>query len=264
MRYYYREHLAGYRKVREEGKTAWGEIHGASCFEDFSSRGFLEAVLPRLGFSVYRPVALECGCGTGPGACFLAKRGFRVDGIDLVPEAIEMAREEARKRGLRIHYEATDVCRLPHTGRQYDVILDSYCLQCIVTDADRKSVFAAVRARLKPDGYYLVSSAMFDRGRLSDVRVGDSRRGVVYNRYGENGLIDMSTGIALVRLDEGPGDYEDAIEIGGEWYLPSRRHLEAAALRRELEEEGFEVLYQDEGYGGNLIAVLEGSGARLH
>ena len=74
MKYYYKEHLEGYQKIKEEGKTSWGEIHGFPGFENFASRAFLEEFLPRLYFPNPNPTVLECGCGTGPGACYLAER----------------------------------------------------------------------------------------------------------------------------------------------------------------------------------------------
>ena len=52
MKYYYREHLLGYERVRAKGKTAWGEIHGVDGFDNFSSRAFLDEILPRLRLSV--------------------------------------------------------------------------------------------------------------------------------------------------------------------------------------------------------------------
>jgi 2-polyprenyl-3-methyl-5-hydroxy-6-metoxy-1,4-benzoquinol methylase/8-oxo-dGTP pyrophosphatase MutT (NUDIX family) len=257
MKYYYREHNLGYRKIKAEGKTAWAEIHGHIGFENFSSRAFLEAALPQLRLPVPRPTALEVGCGTGPGACFLAERGFQVDAIDLIPMAIEMARELAQERNLDIHYDVQDICELPHRGKHYDVIVDSFCLQCIVTDADRQSVFSSVRTRLKPSGYYLISTAMFDPGRFrAEERVWDAETGIVYNRYGD-GIIDAATGIAYQTLDDKVEDYPDAINIEDMWYLPSRRHLTAPALRAELQAAGFSVLSQDELYGGNVICVRE-------
>jgi len=84
MKYYYREHILGYQRVKAEGKTAWAEIHGHTGFENFSSRAFLEAVLPQLWFSVTHPAGLEVGCGTGPGICLLSERfnqGLRYPGV---------------------------------------------------------------------------------------------------------------------------------------------------------------------------------------
>jgi SAM-dependent methyltransferase len=256
MKYYYREHLQGYQRIRAEGKTTWGEIHGGEGFEDFASRAFLEFALPRLRLPSTPPSALEIGCGTGPGACFLAARGFRVDAIDLIPDAIDMARQQAQLRGLEIDFRVQDVTELPHDGPRYGLIVDSYCLQGIVTDADRQSVYAAVRARLVPDSTYLVSSAMFDPERFHpDERIVDETNGTAYHRYGDDGLIDPATGIVYVPLDKDPGAYEGAAQIQDRWYLLNRRHHRPATLRAELEAAGFRVLYQDDGYGGNLICV---------
>ena len=146
MKYSYREHLSGYQRIEREGKSSWGEIHGhPDGFERFPSRPFLEQVSLQLEFESKRPQALELGCGTGPGACFLAERGFRVDAVDLIPTAIDIAHRIAAERKLNIHYEVMDVTKIPLSGVRYDLIVDSYCLQSIVLDADRESVFSAVR-----------------------------------------------------------------------------------------------------------------------
>ena len=253
MKYYYREHIKGYEQVKAEGKTAWAEIQGYTGFENFASREFLKKVLPLLHFSVPHPTVLEYGCGTGPGACFLAEKGFQVDGIDLIPLAIEIAKEQAEERNLSIHYEVQDICELPHEGKLYDMIVDSYCLQGIVTDEDRQKVFAAVRARLKAEGYFLISSAIFNESwyRPDDI-IPDAQSGIVYNGYGESMIIDMQSSIVYIRLEESPGNYEDAVQISGAWYLPIRRHRKPPALKAEIEAAGFDVSYQD---GEDMICV---------
>jgi SAM-dependent methyltransferase len=246
MKYYYREHLKGYQQVKEEGKTAWAEIRGETGFGNFASREFLETALPMLHFSAPHPAALEYGCGTGPGACFLVERGFQVDASDLIPLAIEIAREQAEKRNLKIRYSVMDICELPHEGKKYDLIVDSYCLQGIVTDEDRQKVFAAVRTRLKPDGYYLISTAIFDESRFRpDDTFTNINSGIDYNRYGEFLLIDMRSSIVYAPLEESPGNYEDTVQIGNTWYLPVRRHRKPPDLKAELEAAGFSVSFID-------------------
>jgi 2-polyprenyl-3-methyl-5-hydroxy-6-metoxy-1,4-benzoquinol methylase len=94
-RYYRPEHEDAYRRIEREGKTSWDDLHGGGGFEDFSSRAFLEQILPTLALDPSRTDVLEYGCGTGPGACFLAARGFRVEAIDLVPRAIRLAKRFA-------------------------------------------------------------------------------------------------------------------------------------------------------------------------
>jgi len=258
MKYYYLEHIEGYQRVKAEGKVAWSEIHGGVGFEDFAARGFLAAVLPTLRFETTEPTVLNYGCGTGPDACFLAEHGFRVDAVDLIPTAIEIARQQAAERGLDIRYVVQDICDLPREGKQYDMVVDSYCLQCIVFDAERQRVFSAVRARLKPSGYYLISTAIMDQEhqQLLDPEhtFTDGATGVAYTRYGE-GIIDARTGIVLNPLSAEPTDLPDAIEINGAWYLPHRRHLTPAQLEAELARAGFQVIYRHPEHTGSVVCV---------
>jgi SAM-dependent methyltransferase len=249
MKYYYPEHLDGYARIKAEGKTAWGEIHGHEGFDNFPSRPFLLTALSRLHFSNPQPTALELGCGTGPGACLLAELGFRVDAVDLIPTAIEIAREMAAQRKLNIRFAVQDICDLPHDGPKYDLIVDSYCLQCIVKDDDRARVFAAVKARLT--GYYVISTAYFAADHLSQETVVDGA--VTYYLY-KGDLLDITTFTVYRVLNDAPDEYPDAVQIAGQWYLPYRRHRPPACLRAELQAAGFRVLYQD---GGHLICEKE-------
>ncbi|WP_427892476.1 class I SAM-dependent methyltransferase [Kribbella sp. GL6] len=231
MRYYYAEHQTAYRQLMRDGFTQWNDLFGESwTFEEFPNRAFLESVLGRL---VPGGEVLEYGCGTGPAACFLAERGFRVDAVDLIPEAIVVARRLAAQRGVAVNFAVQDMCAMPPGSKQYDVVLDSYCLQSIVTDADRSNVLRAVRERLKPNGYYVLSTAMYDANRVYDGEF----------RY------DDQTGICY---QETAGPTDDAIQLDGTWYLPHRRHLRPDALRSELETAGLSVIEQN---GGNVIAT---------
>lgn len=273
MKYYYREHLAGYQRMKTEGKRSWGEIHGhPDDLVSFSSKPFLECVLSRLRILCDHPMALELGCGTGPGACFLAGRGFRVTGIDLIPAAIEVAREIARERHLDVQYEVMDVTQMPHDGARYDLIVDSYCLQGIVLDSDRGKGFSAVRARLNPSGYYLISTAMYEETRHHpEDQIADPQSGAVFHRVDDHDIFDPETeifyelfpGTMLTELVESPEDYEETVEIAGKWYLPKRRYRTPESLRGELERAGFSVLLQTGKLGQNVACALAGAPATL-
>ncbi|HEY3562807.1 MAG TPA: class I SAM-dependent methyltransferase, partial [Kribbella sp.] len=234
VRYYYAEHQAAYRRLARAGLMQWNDLHGEGwTFDDFPNRGFLESVLGRLpgGGDV-----LEYGCGTGPAACFLAERGFRVDAIDLIPEAIDLARRFARERGVEVNFSVQDVCALPPGSKRYDVILDSYCLQSIVTDADRANLLRAVHDRL--NGYYVLSTAMYDPQRV----------------YGDGFRYDARTGICY---QETPTPTADAVQLDGTWYLPHRRHLRPKALQAELQQAGFQLLTH---HAGNVLATRRAGG----
>jgi SAM-dependent methyltransferase len=266
VKYYYPEHIDGYRRIEAEGKVAWGEVHGTPGFENFAARSFLADVLPTLCFDAPEPTVLNYGCGTGPDACFLAENGLCVDAIDLIPAAIEIARQQAAARGLDISYEVQDVCELPLEGKQYDLIVDSYCLQCIVFDAERERLFATVRARLKLSGYYLISTAIVDeehrRLLQPEDSVADDTTGTIYTRYGK-GIIDVETGVVLRPLSAEPTDLPDARCIAGVWYLPHRRHLTPKQLDCELANGGFQVIYRHPEHAGSVVCVVRPSVATL-
>ena len=205
-------------------------------------RPILERTLPLLNFPTHQPRTLEYGCGTGPGACFLAARGFQVDGIDISPIAIEMAKELAAQRRLKINYAVSDVCQLPSVDSVYDLIVDSFCLQCIVIDSDRADVFSAVRSNLKPGGYYLIGTAVFTEGR----------------DYGDQ-VFDEETGIVYTKLENGEKNFEDAVELSDGLYLPNRRHLKPQVLIEELGEAGFRTLWHNE-EGGSVGLICQPTG----
>ena len=261
MKYYYPEHLRSYEKLRAEGKSAWAEIHGAEGFDNFCSRPFLEKTLSRLHFADSTPAVLVYGCGTGPEACFLAQRGFHVTGIDLIPTAIEMAMDIARQRGLDIAYAVQDICSLPHEGPQYDLVIDSYCLQCVVFDEERRRIFSAVKARLKKGGYYIISTAILDAEHESQLHlddvVPDVATGMNYTRYCDDGLIHLSSGLVYEPF-EGPHEaFPEVRCIAGHWYLPHRRHLRPQALQAELDRAGFRIVDQDSAHRGSLVCVTD-------
>ncbi|MGC4191441.1 MAG: methyltransferase domain-containing protein [Thermomicrobiales bacterium] len=229
MRYYREEHETAYRTIAARGFTQWNDlfdVHHAWTYDDFQNRAFLEGVIPHLDLPpVSETRVLEYGCGTGPAACFLAAQGFEVDAFDLIPEAIAIARRMADERGVHVDFRVEDICALAseRPTSRYDLVLDSFCLQSIVTDADRDILFAAVRARLSPTGVYLISTAIFTPERTYDP-----------------GTYDAETGIVLREVD-GAAGIEGAVEIDGRQYIPHRRHRTPDALRDELTAAGFAV-----------------------
>jgi SAM-dependent methyltransferase len=178
----------------------------------------------------------EYGCGTGGAACFLAARGYDVTAMDLVPDAIAVAEERARERELEIRFLVGDICDRAAPSGPFDWIIDAFCLQSIVTDADRGAVLDTVAERLATDGRYVLTTAMFRADR----------------DYGED-TFDEQTGIVWTSAD-GPGP--ERMLIQGTWRQPVRRHLRPETLRAELERHGLEVLEQSGPDGGEVVGQL--------
>ncbi len=69
---------------------------------------------------------LDAGCGEAAVSLYLAERGFTTVGLDLSPTAIEMAREEAAKRGLtNASFEVADIASFTGYDRRFGTIVDS-------------------------------------------------------------------------------------------------------------------------------------------
>lgn len=236
VKYYQPEHRTGYAEIERRGLSCWNELHGESGFV-FSLHSFLDRVLLDMTFASDRPRALEYGCGTGACCCYLAERGFEVDGLDVEPKAIQLAQQIASDRGHSINYQIADICDHDGPREEFDLIVDGYCLQCIVLENDRQGVFAAVRSMLRYEGYFVIGTAIWDPGR----------------DYGGD-PVDRVEGISYGPLTGDPGEYESAEMIDGSWHLPNRRHRTPPQLLNEVVSAGFEVLEQD---GGQLLCRLQ-------
>ena len=52
---------------------------------------------------------IDLGCGIGNYAIYLASRGFDVTGIDFSPTAIKIAKENAKKKGVKCNFVVANV-----------------------------------------------------------------------------------------------------------------------------------------------------------
>ncbi len=271
MRYYFRENVRRYEKMTQMGVDSWAEwAYGGTDYNDFSSRAFLEFALPKLRFRTSYPRALELGTGVGPGALMLAELGFRVTGYDVIPTAIETARKIATDRDLEITYEVMDVTQIPHDGESFDLIVDSYCINHIVFVEERTRVFESVKARLKPAGYYLVSSAVYNPERHSpDEKIVDASTGRTYDLYDGDCLYDPETDYLFEPFGLNPSEYErnepctDKLIVNRESYIPLRCYRNRERLEAELKAHGFDTLLYHGEYEESLLCVHEGSGTQL-
>jgi SAM-dependent methyltransferase len=75
--------------------------------------------------------SIELGCGTGTNAIWLAQRGFEVTGVDLVPQAIERAKQRAAEAGVSIRFFAADLLALPDLGEPFDFLFDRGCYHAV-------------------------------------------------------------------------------------------------------------------------------------
>jgi SAM-dependent methyltransferase len=69
---------------------------------------------------------LDVCCGTGVVSVTAARLGARVTGLDLTPELLERARENARIGNLEIDWHEGDVEKLPFADASFDVVMSQF------------------------------------------------------------------------------------------------------------------------------------------
>ena len=100
---------------------------------------------------------LDLGCGTGRFSIDLARRGWQVTGVDVVPKALSIARERAREAGLEVRFIEGDVAKLPamDVGSDFQLLLDFGTVHGF-SDDDRAAVGRAVNEVAASDATFLM------------------------------------------------------------------------------------------------------------
>ncbi|WP_406012007.1 class I SAM-dependent methyltransferase [Streptomyces sp. NBC_00984] len=95
---------------------------------------------------------LECGCGLGDNALFLAGRGYEVTAFDASPSAIERSRAKATAAGSPVTFTVADATELHGIGLpgSFRTVVDSAMLHCL--DADQRRAYLAGLRRVCASG----------------------------------------------------------------------------------------------------------------
>src|SRR5262249_16620848 len=182
-----------------------------------------------VGEYAFHPPETECidfGCGEGVNALYLARRGFRVTGVDVSPAAIARAREIAAQAGVSVQYHVGDVLDLQAcaTGR-YDFGINIGCLHMLVTEEHRRQHIREMGRVLKPGGLLL----SFNELSRPDVRIKDLERYLAsFIAVDETKQVDVS-------------GRKTEIQFKGVGF----RKASEAQYRAEFEQAGFEILHTE-------------------
>jgi len=98
---------------------------------------------------------LDVGCGGGLLAEALARLGAKVTGIDVSPEAIDVARRHAREEGLSVTYRTGSAESLARSRAKFDAV---FALEVVEHVADIGSFLKALARLLKPGGLLILST----------------------------------------------------------------------------------------------------------
>ena len=97
--------------------------------------------------------ALDLACGAGRNAVWLARRGWRVTGVDFSDVALQAARGLAASARVDVEWIEADAVTWPAESRAYDLVAVMY-LQ--LPAAERRAALARAAAAVQPGGTLLV------------------------------------------------------------------------------------------------------------
>ena len=104
----------------------------------------------------HRARVLDLGCGSGRQTVELARRHYRVLGMDIPAEALAKARLAIRNHKLTVHFLAGDMRRIPY-AEEFDAAINlQNPIGCYPTERDDLQCLQAVARALKSEGKLLL------------------------------------------------------------------------------------------------------------
>jgi arsenite methyltransferase len=161
-------------------------------------------------------VVIDLGSGGGFD-CFLAARKVgdkgRVIGVDMTPEMVDKARENARKGGFRnVEFRLGEIENLPVADNTADVVISN----CVINlSPNKKRVFEDAFRVLKPGGRLMVSDIVLMKEIPETVRRGMEPGSCVANAMMKDRYVDliMQAGFQEVRIvKETQQSFDDATD----------------------------------------------------
>jgi SAM-dependent methyltransferase len=192
---------------------------------------------------------LDLGCGTGSHDIVLAKKGFKVVGIDSSNTMIEIAREKSRNSGLEIEFIVRDMREL-QLSNGFDCAICMFGgFGYVLSDEDLRRLFKELRNVLKPKGLFLFEFWNEDGLKPTPYRSWDKleKDGIrVYrlskSNYNANeGVLDIRFAFVVLEQERLVDEFEELHRI---------RIYSINEMNEILRDEGFNVLQMLVGYAG--------------
>lgn len=148
---YYEMHENAYVNLKKNKYISWDRKKDVNELFQHEINRHLEKDLTQFFDDFENNTALDVGTGTGTGALYLARRGFKVTAVDYSKTAIEMARKNAEALNLSVKFFQDDFLD-SKVIEQFDLIIDSSFLHCIVKKEDRANCFQKIKNCLNSNG----------------------------------------------------------------------------------------------------------------
>ena len=103
---------------------------------------------------------LDAGCGAGTFTAELARRGYRLCGLDLSAEMLAVARGRVKDAALAL--VRGDILALPFGRQTFDAVLCRGVLNDFLDDASRAAALTACAGALRPGGTFVMDVREWD------------------------------------------------------------------------------------------------------
>ena len=104
-----------FAKFKQTQREGWSHFHPLAAMTTPTAAKLVNFAAIKAGQRV-----LDVACGTGVVAVTCAQRGARVTGLDLTPELLETARENAKLAGVEVDFHEGDAEQLPFPDDGFD------------------------------------------------------------------------------------------------------------------------------------------------
>lgn len=108
-------------QFKDNQKAAWAGFHVLEALT-----GTVAPTLVRWAGITSAHVVLDVGCGTGVAALAAARTGARVTGVDLTPELVARAKDNAKMMLLEATFLEGDAEALPLPDASFDVVISQF------------------------------------------------------------------------------------------------------------------------------------------
>jgi len=192
---------------------------------------------------------LDLGCGTGRFTIALAKRGYKMIGMDLTTEMLETARTNAKKARVKVRFTMGDM-RNFKLKKRTGIIWARGSIGDLLKTGDVKKAFRNIRNNLLKKGIFIFDlrdrshyGQKLEDGLRSEKRM--SKRGRRVTTFTFSARLDEKTGIEKmtgeIEVDTGMGIQKFKVNHALRYYTRDR-------VTRLLEDAGFEILEMQDGY----------------
>jgi SAM-dependent methyltransferase len=167
------------------------------------------------GDALVAGAALDLGCGTGTQSVYLARRGWRVTGVDDLEQPLRRASDRSAAAGVGVQWVKADVTRLGRAGLApgYRLLLDRGCFHGLGSDG-RAGYARDVTELAAPGAVFLLMS--FARNRVVAGPHGADRDEIT-DRFAPGWALESAAG------DSGPGPGGPLRNVPRTWYRLRRR-----------------------------------------